>query len=426
MAVIRFFEGPAGTGKTTRLMAALEDWVKEHGLGEGQKVLALTFMHGSRKRLDERLRSLPSLSGRYEASTFDSLAWRITQRWKSLGRALQLPCGDEGYDQTCFAAAALLQHPEVREWLSTRFPLVLVDEAQDCRAGRLGMLQQMASSIDVLAAADAYQDLFSDGENEAVAWLSSFGCTYTLETVQRTKLPGLLEAAMRLRAGQGVSHITKSGFRASHAPSARYAASVVATNLAWNTGQTAILTPARESSFVRDIMEIITGQPIAPKPIGRPVGPWSVQWEKGTEEIRKEMARLLRLDEKDWLTLDDLVCEHLTVSGVSELRSWMVKQKRLHARTRFHREEISDRIGRIAQTMRAYTKRAESRVIALTIQQAKNREFPYVIVLWPYQVGGAEEHQRRLLYNAITRAKQKALVLIQGKEERLLRPPFGG
>ena len=59
----------------------------------------------------------------------------------------------------------------------------------------------------------------------------------------------------------------------------------------------------------------------------------------------------------------------------------------------------------------------------MTIHQAKNREFPSVIVLWPYQVGGAVERQRRLLYNGITRAKYRVLVVVQNPR-RLRQPPF--
>ena len=49
----------------------------------------------------------------------------------------------------------------------------------------------------------------------------------------------------------------------------------------------------------------------------------------------------------------------------------------------------------------------------MTIHQAKNREFHSVIALWPYEVVGTVERQRRLLYNAITRAKCRVLVVVQ-------------
>jgi superfamily I DNA and RNA helicase len=49
----------------------------------------------------------------------------------------------------------------------------------------------------------------------------------------------------------------------------------------------------------------------------------------------------------------------------------------------------------------------------MTINQAKNREFEGVIILWPFEVGGALDGQRRRLYNAITRAKKWVCVVVQ-------------
>ena len=51
----------------------------------------------------------------------------------------------------------------------------------------------------------------------------------------------------------------------------------------------------------------------------------------------------------------------------------------------------------------------------MTIQQAKNREFDHVIALWPYTIPNDVEQRRRLLYNAITRAKRSCLVLVQAE-----------
>ncbi len=58
----------------------------------------------------------------------------------------------------------------------------------------------------------------------------------------------------------------------------------------------------------------------------------------------------------------------------------------------------------------------------MTVHQAKNREFDGVIVIWPHTVGGDAEHKLRLLYSAITRAKRRCLVLVQGKKA-LESPP---
>jgi ATP-dependent exoDNAse (exonuclease V) alpha subunit len=61
----------------------------------------------------------------------------------------------------------------------------------------------------------------------------------------------------------------------------------------------------------------------------------------------------------------------------------------------------------------------------MTIHQAKNREFPVVIVLWPFKVVGDAVLARRWLYNAITRARRRAIVIVQDpQKQRLNRPPF--
>ena len=49
----------------------------------------------------------------------------------------------------------------------------------------------------------------------------------------------------------------------------------------------------------------------------------------------------------------------------------------------------------------------------MTEQQAKNREFEGVVILWPYQVGGTAENKRRLLYNALTRARRWCTIIAQ-------------
>lgn len=44
-----FFEGAAGTGKTHNLVGRAGEIVRDGALGEGHKLLALTFMNGARR-----------------------------------------------------------------------------------------------------------------------------------------------------------------------------------------------------------------------------------------------------------------------------------------------------------------------------------------------------------------------------------------
>ena len=48
---LRLFEGPAGSGKTTHLFEALAAILETRSLGDHERVLALTKMHGSRRRV---------------------------------------------------------------------------------------------------------------------------------------------------------------------------------------------------------------------------------------------------------------------------------------------------------------------------------------------------------------------------------------
>jgi hypothetical protein len=69
------FTGAAGMGKTFQLMRQEQNTLVNVPLAEGQKVLALTFMHGSRRRLEDRLRTVPGLRGRFSCITIDRFAW---------------------------------------------------------------------------------------------------------------------------------------------------------------------------------------------------------------------------------------------------------------------------------------------------------------------------------------------------------------
>ncbi|WP_315901550.1 ATP-binding domain-containing protein [Salipiger bermudensis] len=46
-----------------------------------------------------------------------------------------------------------------------------------------------------------------------------------------------------------------------------------------------------------------------------------------------------------------------------------------------------------------------------------------MIVLWPQSATGSDEHKRRLLYNAMTRAKSHCTIIVLGNG-RLVSSPF--
>jgi superfamily I DNA/RNA helicase len=155
--------GGAGTGKTTRLLRCMEDRLRDAPLMEGQKVLALTFMHGARMRLADRL-AKSSVRSRVECSTFDRFAWQICQRWRTrlrdTGVVLNHVDDHSGYEACCSAAGKLLAQSDVAGWLVARYPIVVTDEFQDCAGGRLEMLKALHGRARLLIAADDFQNLF--------------------------------------------------------------------------------------------------------------------------------------------------------------------------------------------------------------------------------------------------------------------------
>ncbi|HEX2344798.1 MAG TPA: ATP-binding domain-containing protein [Vicinamibacterales bacterium] len=116
--------------------------------------------------------------------------------------------------------------------------------------------------------------------------------------------------------------------------------------------------------------------------------------------------------------------ERLSPAGfVNRLTIWVRYQARATGRTQFQSADIERLIARELAFRRLHGVHDHHLFRAMTVQQAKNREFAGVIVIWPFQVGGDAEHRRRLLYNALTRARRWCTIVIQGPQI-LTGPPF--
>lgn len=111
-----FFEGAAGTGKTHNLVGRAGEIVQEGALGDGHKLLALTFMNGSRRRLDARLSENAAFRRRFDCQTFDVFARALAARRRSLitpEMQVQTAALNE-FDRPCALAAGLLKQETVR------------------------------------------------------------------------------------------------------------------------------------------------------------------------------------------------------------------------------------------------------------------------------------------------------------------------
>ncbi len=114
---------------------------------------------------------------------------------------------------------------------------------------------------------------------------------------------------------------------------------------------------------------------------------------------------------------------HSHMPAVRTAKEWIARQKRVLGVEEVTADQVRRQINRTLAARHGYAGRASAEFAAMTIQQAKNREFDHVVVIWPYTIPNDDEQKRRLLYNAITRAQRSCLVLVQA-QELLDAPPF--
>jgi hypothetical protein len=287
----------------------------------------------------------------------------------------------------------------------------------------LEIVRALSATATCIAAGDAFQDLNETGENDAVAWARESGDGEELLGCHRTSASGLLEAANALRSGRALP-TNGNGFTVLGARNVNVGASYVSKNLTWwrDGNDIAVITPVRAetSPFVRDLLARVEDGPISDPP----VGPHRIPWEASQEDECNRFLEALGLPNETSAEVQAADLPACGGSGPSRaLHRWLERQRRVAGRTSFLAGEIREQVRRIHQRSRAYRRTRDRGVRAMTIHQAKNREFDSVIVLWPYKVAACPDRQRRLLYNAITRAKLRVLVVVQNPK-RLQQPPF--
>ncbi|WP_296599787.1 ATP-dependent helicase [Phenylobacterium sp.] len=414
-------EGAAGCGKTVRLISEVEAALDEAPLLDGQRVLAVTFMHGARRRLHQKLNGLAALRGRLHCVTIDSFAQRLVARWR--GRALELgaqPPPTEEWDACCDLAGLLLEQPEVARWVAASFPIILVDEAQDLKPQRLRMIAALTPAARLFVAADDFQCLDQTlRPSPALAWLRAACEPVTLDRVHRTSVNALLAAAGALRAGQAPT--ADGAFRIFAARGTPLAAAALSNAIAWRRGgSVAVITPATAGGFAQDVVQRVGAGPIGQ----HQNGPFRIAWERSESDDADAVLAGLVLDEPANLADTVAALRALPDRGVARAVLGRVRRQAAAAGVvQFDAADIVQLIRRQVAVRRQHGHFDEPTFAAMTVQQAKNREFDGVVVLWPFQVGGDAEHKRRLLYNAITRARRWCTVIVQS--DNLLRsPPF--
>jgi hypothetical protein len=412
------FEGPAGTGKTTRLVASAREHLDRHPLGAEQRVLALTKYHGSRRRMDVKLRGKKAgVCDALDCLTIDSFSWRILQTWRSLSDHLGLRAVPGNFGSITAAAGVLLQHANVAQWIARRYPVVIVDELQDCKAGELDVLRGIEPYATFFCGADGFQDLSGDVVNEAVDWAGEVGEVVPLHRVRRTEVQALLDAASALRARKQIQLSKQFGFEILPVRAPAQAGAALCWRIhAWRqSGQIAVISATKPgtSPFCDKVVDWASTRTSVAKHGGQ-AGPFPTAWESSDEQAEEEMLKGLGLAARE---VTSLRCKKLAELAVgrrhSELHSWAQRQFFVLGREEVSLEEVRAEISQIVRRRRAFGPDTNWDRRVLTIHQAKNREFESVVALWPLKQPKDLERQRRLLYNAITRAKSRAMVIVE-------------
>lgn len=438
-----FFEGAAGTGKTHNLVGRAGEIVQDGVLGEGQKLLALTFMNGARRRLDTRLGENPAFRRRFDCQTFDVFARTLAARRRSLITPVMQAQADalSEFNGPCALAAALLEQEAVRLWVARSFPLVLVDEAQDLDDYRLHILQGLSASCSIVAAADAFQCLQNGRDTEPLmGWLEATGQTHRLMQVRRTTQQGLLAAALAVREGRDVKAVLTartaqnrtawigSGFRLMETSiknnNSGLLAWVIANDINQRHGQVAILTPDANHEVIRAALQTVQTKQQTYKKSGVTFGPYPHTWDRrDNDEADSLLADIAPPDMASCGDLCKLLAPFAEHAAIAQTLSRMDRLRRAHGQASFTAAQVTEFVREAVRNRARLGFRQQRGHLVMTIQRAKNREFSNVIVLWPHTATGSAEHLRRLLYNGITRAQNHCTVIVLG-QNRLNAPPF--
>lgn len=441
--MIRAFIGGAGTGKTYHLVAAAAEFSRSEPLRRGQRILGLTFMHGSRKRMEQRLGGIGDGGPPYRVSTIDSFCLGLVRRFRRHaglreGRIrVQITApGDVSRDwerqqgvwranlATLRATAAgLVGRDDVAATLRAAYPLILIDEIQDCDGDLLRIVQGLGRVTQFVAAGDPFQYLVDSDICPAIDWLKeSSDEIISLDEQHRTDSRSILSSALSIREGTKTGH-NHVEVIAPKAPG--LAAYEIQKRLVWGhwKGSAALICPVRPgtSKFFRETLASLSRRKADDKLAATPFK-WEHTAEEQTTAVVQEVCAPFSgqtaVSAASVSAAADVSASFLATRCYREL----VARMRLMGRSEITYAEIEEAAQLQAHAARVYRRPTDERRRAMTVHGAKNREFDQVFVLWPYEVFGADELRRRLLYNALTRARRNALILVQGKKRLSIDP----
>lgn len=436
MTELHAFIGPAGSGKTYSLNAKLNELCMAREFQEYQSVLAVTFMHGSRKRLSANLGRHVGDGLPVQCETIDSFCLRLVNRFRiRLKRRKPIAINNDhagwfesdssweaGFKTIRSTAVSLLKVEDIKKSVAATYPIVLIDEFQDCEDELLAILQRLSECCTVLVGADDFQYLRSSGNAPAVKWLRSTDCKLTeLTGNQRTGDQLLLSSALAIRensvATSGIEVIARADRNGG------LIAYEIAKRIVWgklDSGTSkALITPAGPDSspWVKGVMKSL-GNSLAKGKLP----PVPFRWEDNSKDKLSSACT----ETEDFLESDGCCSKH-ALQQLAEYKDPILRLagKRclrllaLRGHASINGEEFKRIIELAAHSVGAFGTESESARLAMTVHGAKNREFDYAFILWPYRVPNDNIKKRKLLYNAITRARVGAFLFVQGNEKKV-------
>lgn len=435
---IQLVTGQAGTGKTTWLMKKTVSQAEKKKLTEQQRVLLITRMHGSRRRIQAKVMDIaPSFP--CHITTIDAFALSLLNRWRrSFGFSRPIngipdesnfvvtPFGiDVDFDRAQSLAAELLRSPTIGKLIGNSFPLVSIDEFQDCHGSMLEFVQALSDHSSLILAADDFQQLKMDIDGcPAIDWghrLAEEGKSviFNLDTCYRTAEHPLLEAARRLREDDSESEATIPVICCpNNGPAAWHILKrliMCEPDLRW-TGTSAIITPSHDP-FVTKVLSSCDNQ-LRKKSLNPIMWHVDCSIDDEQQQIRKNLQSLKRVLNSSFdlnaITESDSISRHVLQQAL--------RFAKLRGIEEISNELLDRYIDKFVHDRRAYSSTSPKKLVT-TVHGAKNREFDNVFVLWPFKLPPDVKQQRRMLYNAITRARKNCIVLVLGDINRANNDP---
>ncbi len=439
MGQVILVTGQAGTGKTTWLMRKASEYAQGVITTDHQRMLAITRMHGARRRVEMKLREVcPNVP--YDVETIDGFALLIVNRWRAaIGykKPIIAVPNDAEFVATLFGveagfayilsqASRLLESPTVGKLIGATYPLIMVDEFQDCHGPLLDLVRRLSRVSNLLLAADDFQLLDSAICGcPAIDWVEHLQAKgeATIEELtifHRTSSKLILNTARCLRES---IHSIDPKIPIFCCPNHGVAAWKIIERLVLTSpaerwkGTCALICPSHDP-FLQKV--IASGENQLVRKNHSPI-----RW---TEELTGEEQRVRILTT---LGIGEESCGPNTEwcdppGELDQLGTCIVDRAKRFCKLRGLKTIpigiLEKHADKIVHDLRAYSAQSPKRAVT-TVHGAKNREFDNVFILWTYKLPPDSDQQRRWLYNAVTRSKENCMILVWGDENRVKGDP---